>query len=156
MIKENASLVNRNRKSGREASARGFQKRSRHPLVLGGCVRYCVSLCTISAVRGSGQVFRRIEAEFLDEIQIKVLEFPPCYSQSPLQLCLRFTQPLTVSVKEKGGKPYRKPYPLLHGLRNPYRNLKSELPRLCPETSTWLEVHEFGFCTRWFTELLSI
>jgi hypothetical protein len=47
--------------------------------------------------------------------------FPPCYSQSPLQLCLEYT------VKEKGGKPDRKPYPLPYGgLRNPYRNPKSE------------------------------
>jgi hypothetical protein len=47
----------------------------------------------------------------------------------------KLTQPLTVStvqlqllytVKEKGGKPDRKPYPLPYGLRNPYRNLKSE------------------------------
>ncbi len=30
------------------------------------------------------------------------------------------------SVKEKGGKPDRKLYPLPYGLRNPYRNLKSE------------------------------
>jgi hypothetical protein len=43
------------------------------------------------------------------------------------------TQPLTVStvellytVKEKGGKPDREPYHLPYGLRNPYRNLKSE------------------------------
>jgi hypothetical protein len=42
-------------------------------------------------------------------------------------------QPLTVSrvqilytVKQKGGKYDRKPYPLPYGLRNPYRNLKSE------------------------------
>jgi hypothetical protein len=42
-------------------------------------------------------------------------------------------QPLTVStvqllytVKEKGGKPNIKPYLLPYGLRNPYRNLKSE------------------------------
>jgi hypothetical protein len=43
-------------------------------------------------------------------------------------------QPLTVSTvqlllytkKEKGGNPDRKPYPLPYGLRNPYRNLKSE------------------------------
>jgi hypothetical protein len=27
------------------------------------------------------------------------------------------------TVKEKGGKPDRKPYPLPFGLRNPYRNL---------------------------------
>jgi hypothetical protein len=38
----------------------------------------------------------------------------------------KLTQPLTVSVKEKGGKTERKPYPLPYGLRNPYRNLKSE------------------------------
>ncbi len=42
-------------------------------------------------------------------------------------------QPLTVStaqlpytVKEKGGKPDRKPYPLPCSLRNPSRNLKAE------------------------------
>ncbi len=42
-------------------------------------------------------------------------------------------KPLTVStvqllytVKEKKGKPDRKPYPLSYGLGNPYRNLKSE------------------------------
>jgi hypothetical protein len=29
-------------------------------------------------------------------------------------------------VKEKGGKPDRKPYPLPYGLRNPYGNFKSE------------------------------
>ncbi len=58
--------------------------------------------------------------------------FPPFYSQSPLQLCFLYfcsfkpTQPLAVSVKENGGKPDRKPFPLPHGLRNPYRNLKSE------------------------------
>jgi hypothetical protein len=30
-----------------------------------------------------------------------------------------------VSVKEKGGKPDRKPYPLPYGLKNPYRNFRS-------------------------------
>jgi hypothetical protein len=29
-------------------------------------------------------------------------------------------------VKEKGGKPDRKPHPLSYVLRNPYRNLKSD------------------------------
>ncbi len=67
--------------------------------------------------------------------------FPPCYTPSLLQLFAlsflffnKLTQPLTVSsvqllytVKEKGGKPDRKPYPLFYGLRNPYRNLKSEI-----------------------------
>jgi hypothetical protein len=45
----------------------------------------------------------------------------------------KLTQPLPVStvqllytVKEKGGKTDRKPYPLPLGLRNPYRNLTSE------------------------------
>jgi hypothetical protein len=45
----------------------------------------------------------------------------------------------------EGGKLDRKPHPLTYGLRNPYRNFKSESPRLCPETSTKMYVHEFGF-----------
>jgi hypothetical protein len=36
------------------------------------------------------------------------------------------TAQLLYTVQEKGGKPDRKPYPLPYGLRNPYRNLKSE------------------------------
>jgi hypothetical protein len=32
----------------------------------------------------------------------------------------------TYTVKEKGGKPDRKPHPFPHGLRNPNRKLKSE------------------------------
>jgi hypothetical protein len=57
-------------------------------------------------------------------------------------------QPLTVSVKEKGGKPDRKPYPLPYDLRNPYRTLKSENPQdYAQKTSMKLCVHEFGFCT---------
>jgi hypothetical protein len=65
--------------------------------------------------------------------------FPSCYTQSPNTASPRdfyffkFTQPLIVStvqllytVKEIGGKPDRKPYPLPYGIRNPYRNLKSE------------------------------
>jgi hypothetical protein len=32
----------------------------------------------------------------------------------------------SASVKEKGGKPDRKPHPLPYSLRNPYRNLKSK------------------------------
>ncbi len=55
---------------------------------------------------------------------------------------------LLYTEQEKGGKPDRKPYPLLNGLRNPYRNLKSENPQ-CPETSTKLYFHEFGFCDQW-------
>ncbi len=103
------------------------------------------------------------EAELLDEIQTKVLRvFPPCYSQSSLQFSFIFfklTKPLTVykssvtdTIKEKGGKTdrIRHPFPLPCGLRNTNRNLKSENSQdylVCPETSTKLEVHEFGFCT---------
>ncbi len=54
-----------------------------------------------------------------------------CYSVSSTALpwdsyFFKLTQPLIVSVREKGGKPDRKPYSLLYGLRNPYRNLKSK------------------------------
>ncbi len=57
----------------------------------------------------------------------------------------KLTQPLTVSttVKEKGGKPDRKPYPLPYGLRNPYRNLKSENSQ--DYSPPKFSVHEFGF-----------
>jgi hypothetical protein len=56
------------------------------------------------------------------------------------------------TVKEKGGKADRKPYPLPNSLRTPYRNLKYEkLSRLCPETSTKFYVHEFGFWTLLYT-----
>ncbi len=48
------------------------------------------------------------------------------------------------TIKEKGEKPDRKPQPLPYGLRNPYRNLKSENLQ---ETSKKLYVHEFGFWT---------
>ncbi len=38
-----------------------------------------------------------------------------------------FYSVLLYTVKEKGGKPDRKPpHPFLYGLRNPYGNLKSE------------------------------
>jgi hypothetical protein len=49
-------------------------------------------------------------------------------------------------VKEKGGKPYRKPYPLPYGLRNPYRMLKSESSQDYAQKPQGkkLYVHEFG------------
>jgi hypothetical protein len=68
------------------------------------------------------------EAEFLGEIQTKVLRVFLFSIHSHLYSFVRDfyffkrTQPLTVFLKEKGGKPY----PLPYGLRNPYRNLKSE------------------------------
>ncbi len=42
-----------------------------------------------------------------------------------LQTHATSTVKLQYTVKEKGRKPDRKPYPLPYGLRNPYRNLKS-------------------------------
>jgi hypothetical protein len=67
------------------------------------------------------------EAEFLDEIQNKVSRvFLLVIHRHPYSFVYFFklTQTLTVSVKEKGRKPDRKPYPLPSGIRNPYRNLK--------------------------------
>ncbi len=58
--------------------------------------------------------------------------FPPCYSKSPIALRFLFLQThktsysfqsvLLYTVKEKWGKPDRKPHPL-HYRINPYRNL---------------------------------
>jgi hypothetical protein len=69
----------------------------------------------------------------------------------PYTYFFKLTQPFTyfyrsVTVREKRGKPDRKPCTLPYVLRNPYRNLKSENPQYMPrtETSTKLYVHEFG------------
>jgi hypothetical protein len=110
---------------------------------------------------GPGPWFNCPEAEFLDEIQTKVLRvfllaITVSSTALPWDFCFfRLTQPLTVfyssvTVHCKGERrkiwKKRKPYPLPYGLRNPYRNLKSENSlRLCPETSTKLNIHEFDF-----------
>jgi hypothetical protein len=69
----------------------------------------------------------------LDEIQTKVLRvfllvFTVTSTALPqdFNFFFKLTQPLTDSVKDKGGKPDRPPNPLPYGLRNPYRHLKSE------------------------------
>jgi hypothetical protein len=76
----------------------------------------------------------------LDKIQTKVLRvFLPAIHSHLYSFALKFyffklTEPLAVlyvlqllyTVKEKGGKPNRKPYTLPYDLGNPYRNLKSE------------------------------
>jgi hypothetical protein len=60
----------------------------------------------------------------------------------------KLSQPLTVSVKEKGGKPDRKPYLLPYGLGNPYRNLKSETSHgYAQKLQTKFYIHYFGFRT---------
>jgi hypothetical protein len=85
-----------------------------------------------------------LEVEFLDEILTKVLRvssllftvtstfysfalrnFISSNSRNLFQF-LQFSYCTVYTVKEKGGKPDRKPYPLPYGLRNPYINLKSE------------------------------
>ncbi len=87
--------------------------------------------------------------------------FPPCYSQSPQQLCpeisitsishnllricanahnlLHIIFQLLYTVKEKAGNPYRQSYPFLYGLRNPYRNLRYEKSQdYAHEPQCWL------------------
>jgi hypothetical protein len=59
-----------------------------------------------------------------------------------------FYTALLYTVQENGGKPDIKPHLLPCGLRNPYRTLKTENTRLCPETSKKLYVHVFGFWVR--------
>jgi hypothetical protein len=49
---------------------------------------------------------------------------------------------LLYNIKDKGGKPDREPYLLPYGLRNPYRNLKSENSQ---GDAQKLYIHEFGF-----------
>ncbi len=89
--------------------------------------------------------------------------FPPCYSQSPLQLCLeisifsdyvnpftfffKLTWYLTIStvmlpynVKEKGGKPDIKSYPPSQCFKKSF-----QIPQI-RELS--IDVHEIGFQTR--------
>ncbi len=106
------------------------------------------------------------EAEFLDEIQTKVLRVFLLAIHSHLNcIALRFlflrTQPTSYvylhthatfyvflqfsycKLEGEGGKPDRKLYPLHCGLRK--KPQVWELSRLCPETSTKLYVHEFGF-----------
>jgi hypothetical protein len=72
------------------------------------------------------------EADFLDEIQTKVLRvFLLAIHSNFYSFTLIFIFLLTHATsysfcKGKGGKPDRKPFPLPYGLRNPYRNLQSE------------------------------
>jgi hypothetical protein len=77
-----------------------------------------------------GQILRRNPDKSLKR-------FLPCYSQSPLQLCLeissssnsrnllQFLQCVTVNFKGERRKTWQKTTPLPYGLRNPDRNLKS-------------------------------
>ncbi len=90
-------------------------------------------------------------------LDISLQSFAPCYSQvtstalpwdlqyisSNSRNLLRIsTVQLLYTVKEKGAKPDRKPFK--KSIQEPQ---VWELFRLCPETSTKLDVHEFGFNT---------
>ncbi len=70
-------------------------------------------------------------------------------SSNSCKLLRNSTLKLLYTVKEKGGKPdTKRSIPLPYGLRNPYRNLKSENSQdYAPETSKKLYVHEFAFRT---------
>jgi hypothetical protein len=80
----------------------------------------------------------------LDEIQIKKSsEFSSLLFfqlTQPLTYFFKFKQSLTyfyckvpVHVKEKGGKPDRKPYPLLYYvLRNPYKTSRLKTLKIMP------------------------
>jgi hypothetical protein len=85
--------------------------------------------------KGNFQLPAYTEAELLDEILTKVLRVFLLAIRSHLySFALRFIflqthatscgfySALVNTVKEKGGKPHTLPY----GLRNPYKNLKSE------------------------------
>ncbi len=75
----------------------------------------------------------------------------------PLTYFFKLMQPLTYytvhllyTVKGRGGKSDRKPYPFSHGLRNPYRNLKSESFQdyaQKPQRNYTLVNSKFGFRT---------
>ncbi len=97
------------------------------------------------------------EAEFLDETQTKVLGVfllaihSHIYSFLFLQThatSYSFYSSVTIlyTVNETGGKPEKKTIPLPYGLRNLYRNLKSENFQDCAQKpQRKLYVHEFGF-----------
>jgi len=81
--------------------------------------------------------------------------FPPCYSQSPLQLCLRFLFLQTHATfysfcKGERRKTLKKTIPLPYGLRNPYRNDKSENSHDYAQNLNMIVLyfHEFVFSTR--------
>ncbi len=88
--------------------------------------------------------------------------FPPYYSQSPLRLALRFIflkthatsysffSSLTLHCKWERRKNWQKTTPpSLWFKKSIQKHQVRELLRLCPETSTKLNVHEFGFRRMW-------
>ncbi len=69
--------------------------------------------------------------------------FPPCKSQSPLQLCLE------ISISSNSRNLFTISRVQLKSIKKPQVWGNS---RLCPETSTKLYVHELGFCSPLYIE----
>jgi hypothetical protein len=95
-----------------------------------------------------------IEAEFLYKITTKVFRVillvlhSHLYSFALRFLFLQIHATSYSFCKEERRITDRKPYPLPYGLRNPYRNLKSENSQDYAQKPQWiLYVHEFGFST---------
>jgi hypothetical protein len=98
------------------------------------------------------------EAKLSDEIQTKVLRVflliihNHLYSFALRFLFLKTHATSSSFCKEKEEKPDGKPHPLPYGLRNPFRNLKSENSQdYALEASMKLYVHEFGFRLTMYT-----
>jgi hypothetical protein len=92
--------------------------------------------CVVRTTREGLETWGRILGLNWDKILKR--SFPPCFSQSPV--LTDFTPPPP--------PPDKTDLKLVCNVNVVYRNLKSEIAQdLCPETSTKLYVHEFGFCT---------
>ncbi len=91
-------------------------------------------LCPLVTSKGLSPKVKIPEAEFLDEIQAKTsVLLIVTFTAVPWDFYFfKLTQHLTVSVKKKGGKPDRKPYPLpsmvleIHIETSSLRTLKSQ------------------------------
>jgi hypothetical protein len=61
------------------------------------------------------------------------------------------------TVKEKGGKPDRKPYPLPYGLRIHAETSSLRTLKIMPKNLTEIVFHEFGFrivYIRWYSVVI--
>jgi hypothetical protein len=95
---------------------------------LGRCVPWMMRPFDDASLMMSLGITYSTEAGLWDENQTKVLRtvLLTIHSFALRFVFLQTYVKLLYTVKEKGGKPDQKPYPLSYGLRNPYRNPKSE------------------------------
>ena len=111
-----------------------------------------VNLSTeVSCTRVIGQTENKPEAKSLGEIQTKDLRVAIHSHLSVSSFALRFlflqtraTSLLYIGIGERR-KIERKPHPLPYGLRNPYRNLKSENSQDYAQEPQRNCVNKFGF-----------